>query len=117
MNDSFLRIFLLQAFKDSYHQKICSPHFFSVCFFISSLTLTVRGKSAIHSKGRHASMIARELNPFFPLGMMGSKGPLQQRRMTSMPVSGSHLAESAQMTSWRFVISMSSSTTTVNLPK
>ncbi len=29
-------------------------------------------------------MIARELNPFRPLGIAGSSGPLQQRRMKSL---------------------------------
>src|ERR1051325_2483810 len=71
------------------------------------------GKASFHSYGRVASMIARELKPFCSLGMIGSSGPLQQRRRISISTDGSLRVHTAHKTSCKLVGSMSSSTTMV----
>src|SRR5688572_3493782 len=47
------------------------------------------GNLSRHSNGRHASMIMRELKPLRSRGMIGSSGPLQQRRRISAESTGS----------------------------
>jgi len=46
----------------------------------SWLNDAARGNRSRHSKGRQASTIIRELKPLRSFGMIGSSGPLQQRR-------------------------------------
>src|SRR5207244_11023731 len=74
------------------------------------------GNSSFHSHGRVASMTTRELNPFSPGRIAGSRGPLQARLMMSNERSGSLRVQRAQITSSRSETSMSSSTTTVTRP-
>ena len=60
------------------------------------------GNWSRHSNGRQASMIMRELNPLRSRGMIGSSGPLQQRRRISAESSGSarlHIAHSTSLMS------------------
>jgi hypothetical protein len=50
----------------------------------SSLAALSAGSLSRYSYGLVASMIGRELKPLRSRGIAGSRGPLQQRRMTSM---------------------------------
>ena len=90
----------------------CFSHFAENCFRVSLLIWLTPGNRSRHSYGRVASMIIRELWPFWPGGIMGSRGPLQVRRRISTEVAGSERVAMAQTTSFRSVMSMSSSTTT-----
>jgi hypothetical protein len=82
------------------------PHFSRAASRTSLLETATRGKRSRHSKGRVASIRARELRPFWPGGMIGSSGPDHIRRMTSMSFSGSERVQSAHSTSHVFVGSM-----------
>ncbi len=52
--------------KSFHHPSITFFHFARTFSFNSGLDSATGGKSFIHSKGRQASMTARELKPFFP---------------------------------------------------
>src|SRR5512147_906809 len=93
-----------------FHLMIACPHLSLTCRARSSGTATDLGKSFSHSYGLHASITARELKPFFCLGTMGSKGPLQQRRKISISSLGSQRVVMAHSTSFISAGSMSSST-------
>jgi len=90
----------------------CRCHFDEYSLRVSSVIALVAGNLSRHSQGLTASMIMRELNPFWPGGIIGSNGPLQQRRKRSTEVAGSLRVQIAHRTSLVSVISMSSSTTT-----
>src|SRR5207249_2372730 len=88
------------------HSSKIFPHLASAARRTSGLDSATGGKSAIHSYGLQASMMARELCPFSALGTMGSRGPLQLRRTISMSVSGSERVARAHSTSLVLVTSM-----------
>ena len=85
--------------------------------FCSGVGPIAGGNFSFHSQGRVASMISRLLKPFLPGSIAGSSGPLHARWMKSRLRSGSARVHTAHITSFRSVMSMSSSTTTVIRPR
>src|SRR4051812_810391 len=101
---------LLAIVASIFTQDSLSPHLPSTRSRSSRLERETCGNVSFHSYGRVASMIARELNPFWSFSMIGSSGPLQQRRRMSISSAGSERVHTAQSTSFKFVGSISSST-------